>query len=227
MPRCARWCGSFIGLPEQPHGPVFNPYALQVDKLSAHPFADAWNHNTHYYPLLRSLLPHSAERVLDVGCGEGTLCRYLATPGRLVTGVDPDAEVLRESTPGCLFMAASAIRLPFPSSSFDAVTMSMVLHHVDAGVALREAERVLAPGGRILILGYGRSEGWRDALDERRDLRVHRDTTRSLREWDPGTKVAAPSMTWSETRRRLKRSLPGSTYKRLPMWRYLATWDKR
>lgn len=198
-----------------------------MDKLSAHPFADTWNHNTHYYPLLRSLLPGAAERVLDVGCGEGTLCRYLATPGRVVTGVDPDTEVLPDSTTRCLFTAASVTRLPFPSSSFDAVTMSMVLHHVDADVALREAGRVLARGGRMLILGYGRSRGWRDALHERRDVRVHRETTRVMREWDPGTKIAEPSMTWSEARRSLKANLPGSTYKRLPMWRYLATWDKR
>lgn len=40
--------------------------------MSAHPFAGSWNHNAHYYPLVRSRV-RGARSVLDVGCGEGTL----------------------------------------------------------------------------------------------------------------------------------------------------------
>ena len=46
--------------------------------MTSHAFADRWSHHAHHYPLLRSRLPASARRVLDVGCGEGTLCRCVA-----------------------------------------------------------------------------------------------------------------------------------------------------
>ena len=50
-----------------------------------------WNHNAAYYPWVRKNLDrHGAASVLDVGCGEGSLARYLASPGRHVLGIDPD-----------------------------------------------------------------------------------------------------------------------------------------
>ena len=42
-----------------------------------------WNHNAAYYPWIRKQLEGiAATRILDVGCGEGSLARYLAFPGR-------------------------------------------------------------------------------------------------------------------------------------------------
>lgn len=85
--------------------------------------------------------------MLDVGCGEGTFCH---------------------------FVGGSAERLPFAAGSFDALTMTMVLHHVSTERALGEAVRVLTPGGRLVILGYGKYGGRRDALHEVRDVVAHR-----------------------------------------------------
>jgi ubiquinone/menaquinone biosynthesis C-methylase UbiE len=120
---------------------------------------DRWNHNTHYFPLLAAKIPATANRILDVGCGDGTLCQFLTTERRLVVGVDTDRSVLPPTCAGMRFAATSADALSFADRTFDAVVMSMVLHHVNAERGMTDAARVLAPGGVLLILGYGRFGG--------------------------------------------------------------------
>jgi SAM-dependent methyltransferase len=191
-----------------------------------HPFASRWNHNTHWFPLLASRIPDDAVRVLDVGCGEGTFCRFMTRDGREVVGLDPDSSVLPARDEGVRYVVGSAEDLPFEDASFDAVTMTMVLHHVDAARALAEAGRVLAPGGVLLVLGYGRYAGARDLLPELRDVVAHRVLGRGKQPWEPPTAKADPSQTWGEARALLAEELPGSTWRRLPLWRYLAEWHK-
>jgi ubiquinone/menaquinone biosynthesis C-methylase UbiE len=190
-----------------------------------HPFARRWNHNTHYYPILRAGIPTGAVRVLDIGCGDGTLCRFLEAPGRCVVGVDPDCSVLPDSEREVRFAAASAESLPFADDAFDAVTMSMVLHHVDEVQSLAEGRRVLRPGGVLVVLGIARSLGPRDVLHELRDIAAHRAHRRSKTAWEPATVKVDPRATWQQTEATLRHELPGSSYRRLPMWRYLATWE--
>ncbi len=127
-----------------------------------HPFATRWNHNTHYFPLLASRLPVSAGRLLDVGCGEGTFCRFVTDRGWMVVGVDSDASVLPAPSTQVRYVRSSAEALPFADEAFTAVTMTMVLHHCNAERALVEGGRVLGPGGVLLALGYGRYGGWTD-----------------------------------------------------------------
>lgn len=66
-----------------------------MKNLGEHPFASRWNHNTYYFPRLASRVPSSAARLLDVGCGEGTFCRFLANDQRVVVGVEPIRSVAR------------------------------------------------------------------------------------------------------------------------------------
>lgn len=207
--------------------PTVRPLAWgPVRGVRAHPFADRWNHNTHYFPLLASRIRESADRVLDVGCGDGTFCRFVAADGRQVVGVDVDAAVVPPGSSRVRYALASAEDLPFADGSFGAVTMTMVLHHVRAERALDEAARVLEPGGVLLILGYARYGGWRDVPHEARDVLTHQLISRRMHAWDPPTVRAEPSGTWSQVRALAHDVLPGSTYRRLPMWRYLIEWSK-
>ena len=100
----------------------------------------------------------SADRVLDVGCGEGQVSRRLAAakPGRTVVGVDPTQrhiDVARSRGGAVDYRLGVADALPFDDASFDAVVACLVFEHVDnLDGAIAEVSRVLAPGGTFLFL---------------------------------------------------------------------------
>jgi SAM-dependent methyltransferase len=100
----------------------------------------------------------SADRVLDVGCGEGQVSRRLAAakPGRSVVGVDPTQRHIEvaESRGGAVEYRLGVVdALPFDDASFDAVVACLVFEHVDnLDGAIAEVSRVLAPGGTFLFL---------------------------------------------------------------------------
>ncbi len=112
---------------------------------------------------------HRPRRVVEVGCGTGSLAIRLARalPAAQVTGIDPDQAALaiaRRKPDADLVRwdQRFADELPMPAASVDAVVMSLVLHHLidDAKVtALREAARVLRPGGAIHVVDWGRPAG--------------------------------------------------------------------
>ena len=106
-------------------------------------------------PLAREYLA-GAQRVLDVGTGEGQLARLAVKEGAaLVVGVDPtraQLRVARERSGGPCYARANADALPFPDAAFDAVVVCLVFEHIaDHVPAIREIGRVLAPGGRFVF----------------------------------------------------------------------------
>ena len=100
-------------------------------------------------------------RVLDAGCGRGRVplyydARFGATPGRFV-GLDLSDMRLghaRQTGRFALLQKASIERLPFRTSSFDAVVCEQVLEHLATPDLLRtvdEFRRVLKPGGHLIV----------------------------------------------------------------------------
>jgi SAM-dependent methyltransferase len=110
--------------------------------------------------VLRELLTLPGQRILDIGCGDGSLVRFFAKNGAKATGVDINAEVLARARANRqiadeTFTEARGESLPFPDSSFDSAVYFNALHHVPVAVqgeALREAARVLRPGGTLLVV---------------------------------------------------------------------------
>jgi ubiquinone/menaquinone biosynthesis C-methylase UbiE len=100
------------------------------------------------------------ERVLDVGCGTGTIARLAAErvgPTGRVAGLDVNAAMLAvaRSLPSAnpiMWYETAAESIPLPDQSFDVVFCSLSLQFFgDKLAALREMHRVLKPGGRVYI----------------------------------------------------------------------------
>lgn len=104
------------------------------------------------------LLAAGASRVLDIGCGEGSLRRALPDSPRFrFVGLDASAALLRAHPAPRL--RADALRLPFRDGAFDAAVAVNMLYHLDEPrIALREARRVLAPGGTLLVSAICRTD---------------------------------------------------------------------
>jgi SAM-dependent methyltransferase len=108
-------------------------------------------HRDQFLPLL----PKAGQRTLDIGCGEGRLSRDLKALGHTVEGVDASSvmvELAREADSSIPVHHADAAALPFPDGHADLAVLFMSLQDIDDyRGAIREAHRVLVPGGRIAI----------------------------------------------------------------------------
>lgn len=110
----------------------------------------------------------AGHRVLDVGCGTGTLTILIKQlhPAAEIVGVDGDPRVLQIATVKAIQTGASigwnygmAFDLPYPGGSFDRVLTSLVLHHLthqNKRRTFREVLRVLRPGGEFHIVDFGK-----------------------------------------------------------------------
>ncbi len=103
-------------------------------------------------------------RILDLGCGTGISTRQLATLGTVI-GCDPDSIMLRSArrypkTAHETYKLGSAEKLPFPDSTFDAVTAFASFHWFNNRKALAEIKRVLKPGGTVFVVNRMGTAAW-------------------------------------------------------------------
>jgi ubiquinone/menaquinone biosynthesis C-methylase UbiE len=117
--------------------------------------------------VLRLARLETGERVLDVGCGTGTLAiaaKQHVGPAGTVYGVDASPEMIakaekkaKKAGAEVFFKNALAEALPFPEPGFDAVLSTVMLHHLPRKARLQcasEIRRVLKPGGRVLVVDF-------------------------------------------------------------------------
>jgi ubiquinone/menaquinone biosynthesis C-methylase UbiE len=126
--------------------------------------AEGYYHRNYETPRTRHAFNLSLRRtlclsLLDLGCGPGAMTLPLLERGRRVVAYDLAPAMVREArrlaaraaSENAAFCVGDASRLPFADASFAAIMCTGVLEYVpDAAAALREARRVLAPGGQLV-----------------------------------------------------------------------------
>ncbi|MEB3068000.1 class I SAM-dependent methyltransferase [[Mycobacterium] vasticus] len=139
-----------------------NPLFPYVYRLGM-PFFD----RLFYRRYRREAMSHTAGRLLMIGVGPGADLMFLPAAVTTVAAVEPEPAMRR--------MAAAAARrrgieleivdgggesIPFPDNSFDSAHVGLVLCSVDdVDATLGEVRRVLAPGGRLVVLEHVRGDG--------------------------------------------------------------------
>jgi ubiquinone/menaquinone biosynthesis C-methylase UbiE len=122
--------------------------------------------------LAAHILPHVKPnmKVLDVGCGTGTLACDFAklVPQGSVLGLDKNEDDLAaareqaasKGVTNVSFVPGDACSLDFPDGEFDIVYEHQVFHHVNATTALKEMKRVTKPGGIVACRDVTRILHW-------------------------------------------------------------------
>ncbi|MGO9926984.1 MAG: class I SAM-dependent methyltransferase [Mycobacterium sp.] len=115
----------------------------------------------------RAAVAHATGRLLMVGLGPGTDLKFVPPAVTSIAAVEPVAAFRRMASRLALRhgIAADIVdgtgeSIPFPDNSFDSVHIGLVLCSVDdVAATLSEIRRVLAPGGRLVVLEHVRGEG--------------------------------------------------------------------
>jgi ubiquinone/menaquinone biosynthesis C-methylase UbiE len=133
-------------------------------------------------PLIEQAAIAAGLRVLDIGCGTGSMAIVIKRTYREadVIGIDPDPDALsvcerkaRRAGLSIEFDRGFADHMPYADASFDRVFSSFMFHHLAAeekSATLREIRRVLKPGGSLHLLDFVREHGAHSGKSEHTPL---------------------------------------------------------
>jgi 2-polyprenyl-3-methyl-5-hydroxy-6-metoxy-1,4-benzoquinol methylase len=206
---------------------------------SRHP----WSHNEHFHGWILRNLPARRQAAVDVGCGTGVLAGKLACHFARVTGIDADdgmaaaASARLADDPRVSFMRCRFDEFAAAAGEVDLVTMVAVLHHADLGDTLARIPGLLAPGGRLLVVGLAKVDSLADAAVDLVSSAANPvmgmiKHPRPARPPDPAADgqpvmpVRDPAETLAEIAAAARARLPGATIRRRLYFRYTLRWDK-
>lgn len=193
-----------------------------------------WNHNYAYHKWITKTVG-GRKRILDVGCGDGTLARLFGTADHSVLGIDPSASAIEranaQNTGGSVsFVQASFESYDFGGQAFDAVVFVASLHHMDMAEALAKAKTLLEENGVLIVVGLAKPSSLRDRLVEAARVvpswivsTAKKNVTSEELEIDVSYEF--PPM--DEVRRICGELLPGYAIRYGLHYRYLLTWEKK
>ena len=204
-----------------------------------------WSHNEYFHRWILRNLPARRDAAVDIGCGKGVLAAKLATCFTHVTGIDPDEGMAATAGARLADVPGASIRRcrldeldPAPGDGgADLITMVAVLHWLDLDDALTRLPALLAPGGRLLVVGLARPDSLADlAFDVVSGaanpvmgmIRHPRPAQPSppAPDGQPVMPVTDPVTTFAEIRTAARARLPGVAIRRRVFFRYTLRWDK-
>ncbi|AVM00904.1 class I SAM-dependent methyltransferase [Gordonia iterans] len=195
-----------------------------------------WSHNDRFHGWILRRLPQRRDLAIDVGCGRGELLSRLSPEFTRVEGTDLDTGMRHAAADRCAHLPNVLVdgrSLGELEPGADLLTMVAVLHHLDLDETLPHVRRILAPRGRLLVVGLARSESARDFLWDAASsvtnpligVMKHPRALRTPPVGDPFP-VAEPELTFDAIRDVVTRELAGARLRRRLAFRYTLEWTK-
>ena len=203
---------------------------------------EGWTANNHYHNSLLQHVPENCENAFEIGCGTGAFARELAKRCRRVVALDMSPEMIQvaRARPAQFdnleFQLADAMTWGFPQSHFDFVCSIATLHHLEQRELFVRMKDALRPRGVLVVLDLVES----NSLAERMLDVIGFGVSGSLRLMHNGRLNPPPEVrkaweqhgkhdhysTVNQMRTLADEILPGSSVKRLLLWRYLLVYQK-
>lgn len=209
-------------------------FAGVIEKIDRFNRAHPWSHNDLYHRWVLRQLPGRMSRTIDVGCGTGNLVRAISARAEVAEGIDADPAVIAiacrspEIQPNMIFTVADLMNVT-GGGRYDAVTAIAVVHHLPLAGALAHMRSLLAPGGKIVVVGCYRLTTRTDHLVGLAAVPANMIIGYLKAGHAPEACVAmsartAPAQTTlAEIRNGVARVLPGARIRRRLFWRYSLT----
>jgi SAM-dependent methyltransferase len=162
------------------------------------------------------------------------LAAKLSRKARHVTGIDRSPDMVKLAVERDLadveFLEGDYLDAEcLPAEGYDFISAVAVVHHAPFDAAVHGLTRLLAPGGRLVVIGLadnGTPLDWIISAAGVPASRWHRRRNGG-KSGPPGMPIEDSTMTWGEVRMAAATLLPGSTVRRHILWRYSLTWDKQ
>jgi len=204
----------------------------------------SWDHNAYYERMLMRQLPWRCRRVLDVGCGAGSLAAALASRADHVDALDRSPAMIEQArlvAPANVSCRLADVLLEtLPAAHYDAIVSNTALHHMPLDEVLPRLARALRPGGVLAVVALPRTDLPRELPAEAcaaigellfgTAFAILRATAGGR--WcaiEPSHAIMPMldgSLTTRQVRRQASALLPGAQVRRLVFWRYSLQWRK-
>ena len=193
-----------------------------------------WNHNSNYYNWIEEQLKDK-NIILDVGCGEGSLVKYLNNNKRYIVGIDISKKCLEKANKNIKkidnikFILTSLEDFENRNEYFDAIIFCASLHHMEMDKAITKSKNLLKQKGILLIIGLYKPSSIYDWIIE--ILRVipcfilsKLYNMKSSEDLDISVSYNIPKM--CEIKENFNKIIPGYSMNYGLYYRYLLTWEK-
>ena len=210
----------------------FNRIALLEDK---------WDHNRRYSELLLKEIEAGADKVLDIGCGTGEFTKKAASKAKQVVGIDIAPQMIIEAQKRHPAENIEYLLQDFDSMDekvqYDCIVSIATFHHLELDTALPKINRMLKPGGALVVLDLYDRCGIVDLLLDAAAVptsflmkRIMNGSSRTSREeidaWNEHS-ILDKYMTIKELKKTYRQYLGNNVIiRRLVYWRYLAVYRK-
>lgn len=210
------------------------------DVISAFP-AKKWDHNKEFYKFVINNLPSNCKNTLEIGSGQGKLCKELAKYSESVIGLDLSQKMTAHaqklnSSDNIKYFTADYLNYDFPKNHFDCIITMAVLHHINFDSFAEKVKHDLKPNGRLIVIDLLQNNFLENAINASVSIPLgiakniyHNGFIRTPKaERDQWKKHSAADvyLTYDELIKLANKYFPGAEVRKEWFWRYSLVWTK-